>query len=163
MSIVPSDVAPVAPSDVTPRETAPTPKPRVKRRRAAPRLGPVDDSVVANSPEDLYCPCANQNGTIDSPVWFFFRMHKTDRAIVIQLATSVIARSQTASLMMVWLCALPVVGRRLCGGIWASMGGRVPLMTTRPRSGPSTRSVLQVGWRPVTIPSRKLPRSPGGS
>ncbi len=64
---------PIVPLDAAPQKR--------RRRAPVPRVGVIDESIVAGSPEDSYCPCTNQNGTVDSPVWFFFRMRKTERAL----------------------------------------------------------------------------------
>ena len=55
-------------------------KPRIVGK-AAKTESPVDVSgIVPGSAEDFYVPCANQNGGVDSPCWYFFRMYKTDRS-----------------------------------------------------------------------------------
>ncbi len=155
MSIVPSDAAPVVPSDAAPQ----------KRRRRAPvlRAGVIDESIVAGSPEDSYCPCTNQNGTVDSPVWFFFRMRKTERALAHPTCNR---------------CYCQIPGCKFDGGVAqrTSSGGTKALwrhlakhgwkVTTDDEKAAVVAEQVErvVGWRPATTPRQIRPhRSPGES
>ena len=47
-------------------------------RKCAPSSHVVDPGVAIGSPDDEYVPCSNQNGEVQSPVWMFFRLRKSD-------------------------------------------------------------------------------------
>ena len=55
--------------------------PEKKRRRLIsrpPLLPPQDGELVEGSAADEYIPCRNQASLPESPVWFFFRKHRSD-------------------------------------------------------------------------------------
>ena len=47
-------------------------------RKCAPSSHVVDPGVAIGSPDDEYVPCSNQNWEVQSPVWMFFRLRKSD-------------------------------------------------------------------------------------
>ena len=53
-----------------------------KTKKRAPHCAPsshiVDPDVGVGSADDEYVPCSSQNGEVQSPVWMFFRLHKSD-------------------------------------------------------------------------------------
>ena len=47
-------------------------------RKCAPSSHVVDPGVAIGSRDDENVPCSNQNGEVQSPVWMFFRLRKSE-------------------------------------------------------------------------------------